>query len=291
MRGPRRLAAVVGGWGLVLLLVGGCEQQSVDSGVFVLDEDGRAEQVRRARAALATPVPRVVAELGAFESVVDEVWTADGDAAARAANVAAVDPSALLAAADALEEVELVGDGPDVRAARLAIEGIVAAARAAAAAGPAELVDLPALAEVDPQLLALAEEWDVPGSFSRQVTRLAELEERARALAAALDRAPALPCTGVWTRRVEAATLVADRTAELRDHVLRRDGDAFDAARAVFRADPLATDGRPLGELDAAAASCWRLESAVPDGVAAVDEQVAALTDALDPADLRAPQG
>ena len=280
---------------LLAVLVGlgatACERPTVDGGVVVVDEGGRAEQVRRARAALVDPVPVVVAELDRFVTVLDEVWTAPGDSAARAAAVDAVDPTALVAAADELAAVELLGDGPDVTAARAEVTAIVEAARAAAAAGPTELRDLPELPPVDEQLLALAAEWDVPGSFSQQVRRLGELEERARALVAELDREAALPCTGVWDRRSAAATLVADRTANLVGLVRRRDGEGFDAARAEYRADPLGTDGRPLGELDARAATCWATASAVTDAVAAVDEGVAALTAALDPEDLRSPGG
>ena len=88
---------------------------------------------------------------------------------------------------------------------------------------------------------------------------------------------------------IEAATVVADRAAELLDLVRPRDAGAFDTARAAYRPDPLGTGGRSLGELDAAAAACWTEDSAVPPALAAIEDAVADLEAALDPPDLRAP--
>lgn len=257
---------------------------------MVVDDGARVEQVLRARSALADPVPVVVARSAALRDDVEEVWAADGDSARRAARVDTVDATALLEAADRLDRVELLGDGPDVVAARAAVADVVAAARTAAAAAGPELADLPELVAPDEQLLALVAVWDESGSYSQQVARFGQLEQEARDLAASLDRDAAVPCTGVWRRRAEAATLVADRTAELLAAVERRDGEGFDRARDSWADDPLGTGGASLGALDAAAArACWEDDSTVAAAHRRLLDAVAALEVALDPEDLREP--
>jgi hypothetical protein len=276
--GWRRAATLVA-LVVVLAALAGCTRREVGR-VVVVDDGARVEQVLRARAALAEPVPVVVARSGALRDDVEEVWTAAGDSAHRAALVDGVDTTALVGAADGLARVELLGDGPDVEAARAA---------AADATGP-ELADLPALVAPDEQLLALVAEWDESGSYSQQIARFGALEQEARALAASLDRPAAVPCTAVWARRVEAAERVADRTAELLALVERRDGEGFDRARDAWADDPLGTGGVSLGELDAEAArACWATDSTVAATHRRLLDGVGALEAALDPEDLRAP--
>lgn len=279
---------------LVAGVAGGCAPGVVGGPdevreTIVVDEGGRAAAIRGAREALAEPVPRVVAEARAFRDVLDGIWTASGDSALRAELVELADPSALLVAADDLAAVELAGDTEDLVAVREQVALVVGAARDAAAAAPAELVDLPLLVLADQRLAALPPVWDEPGSFSQQVARLEELSVTAAELALELDRPAALPCTGVWQRRVEAAERVVDRTATLLELVRGRDGEAFDEMRATLGEDPFGTGGRSLGDLDAEAGACWGEDSAVPDRLATIDEAVRGLTAALDPPDLRAP--
>lgn len=286
-----RARPVVATVAAVVVLLAACEQPPVRSSRLVVDEEGRVEQVRRARTALAAPVPPVVAASRAYRDLVGEILAAPGDSEGRATSVTLADPSAVVAATDALAAVELVGDGPDVRAARAAVAELTAAATAVVEAGAAELADLPPLAEADGRLAVLVAGWDEPGSRSQQVERLGTLEEEARAAATAFDGSPsALPCVGAWERRVAAAETVATRTAELRGFVSAFDGASFDAARSAYRADPYDTGGVTLGDLDAAAASsCWAASSAVVAGHERVEETVDALEEALDPPDLRAP--
>ncbi len=255
--------------------------------------------------AAPTPEPRI-AEVQAARQVVAEPAAAlatatakvvDATRALRTASDLAPDAgiAGLASAVDGLSaaradlaSITVGGDGPDVAAARQALDEAATAAGEVLDAVAAEREEVTTLTSIDGELLALTTAWDEPGSRSAQLDRLAEVDDEADAMASALaDRNGVHPCADVFGRRAAAAEGVATTTRELADYVRVRDGAAFDARRAELAADPLGTSGSPLWVEDARALSgCWDAAAPVLDAAAAVSAALADLQAALNPADL-----
>ncbi len=266
----------------------GCVTRTSDGGEVIVSPEDRAFEVRSARVALTEPVPALVAEIARVVEAAERVWTAPGDSTQRARLAVAFDLEPLRAAALGIAEVEVVGAGPDVLAVRDVLARMVERAEDLGAQVELEMAELAAVAETDVVLSGLVEAWDEPGSYSRQVTLFQETADAAAALATELStRTAVVPCTELWGRRSQAATLLEQRTLELRDLIRNRDGELFDETRSTYREDPYGLAMRP-GEADAAAAdACWSDASDVAAAEPEMAALVAELSGALDPAELR----
>lgn len=267
-------------------VLAGCVQTSEGGEVITLT-DPRIPEVLAAREALAEPVPALVAAARALVDGHGDVLTLDDTSARRAEVAAAVSRAPLESVLDTLRAIELEGEGPDVATVSALVVDLVAAGDELDAAVAAELGELVELGAFDAELTTVADRFDEPGSRSAQVALFEELAAQAIALG---ERAAAatstLPCADAWARRMDAATTVAFRAEEARGHVASRRGLAFDELRDEHRADPFGL-GADLGALDAAAAACWPTDSGAPAALGRIDELVAELALALDPADLR----
>lgn len=290
MSRPRR------GCGLLVALtaLSACTSQVQDApATAVVDEDGRAAAVRQAREAMEDPVPALVAAVDGYVGFVEDAVTATGDSRARAAQAAAVDPGPVRAQVAALRAVPLRGETTELATIRGAVDDVAGAAEAVTAAGEAETDELATLVPIGDRLRAVTDGWGAPGSRSRQVehfeglvTATDEIAEEVR------GRTSVTPCVGAWERRAAAATVVAERTEVLLEHVRQRDGTAFDEDRSTFLADALGTGGTSLGDLDAAAAAtCWAGSSPVAEARRGLTGAVDALAAALNPPSVTRPSG
>ncbi len=270
------------------VLVTGCDLPSSDGGQVVVTTDDRIEEVRAARAALAEPVPALAAEAERLVAALERVWTEEAPAADRAALAESLQLGPFDEAVDAVAGVELEGDGPDVVEASAILADLLQDARDLRAVVEEELASIVAMPPFDEQLEDLLAGWDARGSYSQQLNAFDELAADAEELATVAEGRDATPaCVELWPRRSEAATVVAERTRELRALIRDRRGQEFDELRDSYRQDPYGTGGL-LGEQDAAAAAdCWADGSAAPQVLGTLDEEVAALGAALDPADLQ----
>lgn len=246
----------------------------------------RVAEVRAARSALEEPVSQLVAATVTVRASAEQAQVAaESGAGGRASGLRGT--AALDDARAALAAITLEGEGPDVAAARAAVADALDAAASLATAARTEDDELAELLAAEDQLAEVRASWDRPGARSQQITRLDAAATDAAAIADRLeDGDDQQPCAGLRQRLGEAAATVAERSAELRDHAQRRDGEAFDEARARFDAEPA------LGDDDVAAATaCWTSRSAVVAAASRVEDAVVRLAAALDPEDLTASTG
>ena len=222
------------------------------------ERDERIAEVLAARAALAETVPAVVEAAEGYVTGLRGVRdTQVATSAERAAAGAALPTTPLDTAQQQLEAAELEGEGPDVQAARSAVEELLEVVGDVRAGVDDEVEELGELAAFDAALAEVVEAWDRPGSRTEQREALGDAAARAEELAAQAGAAePIVPCLDVWTHREQAATTVAERSAQLRDLVAGSTGTQFDEARDEWRGDPTGL-GTPPAELDADAMDCW----------------------------------
>ena len=251
------------------------------------DRDERIAEVLAARALLAESVPAVVeAADGYVEGLRGVRNTEVASSERRAAAAAALPTTALDGAEAALEGVDLEGDGPDVAAATAAVDAMLATVGEVRDLVAAEVDELRALADFDAELADLVDVWDAPGSRTPRRAQLDEAATEATALAEqARSAEPTVSCLDVWTHRAEAADVVAERSAQLRDLVAGSTGEEYDQARDEWRDDPTGL-GTPPAELDASGMDCWDEGSPAPGAVTRLRELAADVQAALSPEDL-----
>jgi hypothetical protein len=253
--------------------------------------DARIAEVRALREDLAGPAidlgragARVAAAVRTLrvEPLADPETRLATVAAARADAVAQLEE-----ALDAAEQVVIEGDGPDARAATATWQEVLGVAEQLREGADRELELVGRLATADAELDELRRVWDEPGSRRQQLETLAAAAERADALAAELrTQLDAEPCTEDLQRRIDAATFVASATRELRDHVSRQRGNAFDARRAELAEDPYGL-GAPLTTIGDR--TCWEEHSPVPMSATGLTDALESLEAALNPPDLATP--
>lgn len=272
----------------VAVLAAGCDLPSSDGGEIVVTTDDRIEEVRAAREVLREPVPALLGEAERLVAALERVWTEAAAADERAALAESLQLTPFETAVDGIATIDLEGDGPDVAAASSLLDDLVRDARDLQTAAEEELASIAAMPAYDQQLEDLLARWDARGSYSQQLTAFEELAADAEELAAVAAEREATPsCVELWPRRAEAASVVAERTGELRALIRDRRGQEFDELRDSYRQDPYGA-GDLLGALDAAAAAaCWADGSAAPAVLRALEERVAALGAALDPDELQ----
>lgn len=284
----RRSRTLVGALAAALVLaLAGCDAGAPEAAPSPTS-DARIEEIRAARASVAEPavalaqaVALVTERARALRTEVTE------DREAEAGRLLDGPMDGLERAVGQVEDLELAG-GEDVQRAAGALADAARAAEDVAGAADDERAEVADLVAVDATLAALVAAWEEPGSRRTQMARFDELAAEAGALADDLaERTPLQPCGGVYERRADAARTMVETTLELRDLIARYQGVAFDERVVELAADPYATDGRTLAELDAEAlAACWDDETEVIAAGDRVGGALDALESALAPEDL-----
>lgn len=295
MRAPPRPVAFLAALALAVGAAACTEPAAEDGGADVAD---RIATVRELRATVGPPAAEVGTAAATLREVLDELH-ADLPAApdTRRGAVEAVrerDLARLEEATAALATTELPEAGPgarDVAATAAARDDVVSAATDLSDAAAEDLDLLVASADAEDRLADLTATWDEPGSRSQQLERLGETAEAADALAVELEAIPdAPPCAELIARRADAARAVAAHARELRDLVERRAGTEFDERRAELANDPYGL-GERLVDGDVRDLGCWRTDGPVATAADEVEEGLAALEEALNPADLEGSGG
>ena len=295
MRAPPRPVAFLAALALAVGAAACTEPAAVDGGADVAD---RIATVRELRATVGPPAADVGTAAATLREVLDGLH-ADPTAApdARRGVVETVrerDLARLEEATAALAATELPEAGPgapDVAAASAARDDVVRAATDLATAAAEDLDLLVTSAGAEDRLAELTAAWDEPGSRSQQLERLDTTAEAADELAAELEAIADVPaCAELITRRADAARTVATHTRELRDLVEQRAGTGFDERRAELANDPYGL-GERLVDGDVRDLGCWRTDGPVAAAADEVEEGLAALEEALNPADLEGSGG
>lgn len=239
--------------------------------------------IREARAAVADPAAELVAAARATTASVARLREQPPPApAARTAATAAVADGPLARLEAAAAEARRVAISSPSAVAQAWGEAVNAGAAVATTAA-ADLAVIVAAAEADAALADLVAAWDEPGSYSQQLTRLADVAAAAASLSQLLGaRADVAECLSTFDRRSAAAARIEERTRDLRRLVAERQGGAFDQQRDSYRAAPLGGDA-PLVEQDAAEFRCWRTRAPLAGASTRLEEALASLQLTLNP--------
>ena len=238
-----------------------------------------AEAVLQSREALGDPMVALGEAALELVDAVDQVRyeVARGPAMRRALDAVPPAADALRSAADTAARA--AGEAR-VPAAAAIVDAAAAYSEAAADGARAETRYLRRLQRVDARLLAIAAQWDRPGSQSEIRARLAAAAEeviKVRRRARRLRPSPA-GCGQLRANRIAWAKTVRSRTLRLQDRADSAGGSEFDELRAAYRRLPLGVEPRTEDQRER---GCWRDRSAVAAAAERVRADVEALQEAL----------
>lgn len=268
-------------------LLAACAGEPTSDPTPTPDPQERIEAIRATRAAALEPVQDLGTQAAATGAWLDRAAEAPDEQVLDQLRDSIADlDRAEAALADAVDIVqETVPQTDDVQSAQDAMTRMVLATEELGAATREVLLGLEAMLEGIPVLEEVTDGWHQPGSQSQLTARFQESATVAEALADELDGPDT--CAGPAQRVAEAATFVAEATAELETLVRTGSGTRFDERRGELSQAAYGTDGDQAVNLRAPVDqdAC----PALGDAQAAAENLLTALQDleaALNPADL-----